>query len=85
MVENYDGTQNIDETVVRFTADWCMPCKRYAPLFEEAAARQEDTWLVIDVDEYPDVARNYNVRSIPTVLKGGQRVDDHIKWTREQM
>lgn len=85
MTEVYDGTQDIESTVVRFTADWCMPCKQYAPLFERAAEAQGETWLIIDVDEHPDVARNYGVMSIPTVLKGGQRVDNHLKWTRELM
>lgn len=82
-VENYDGTQVIDDAVVRFTADWCVPCKRYAPLFEQAAAKQQETWYVVDAEEFPDVAREYNVVSIPAVFDHGTKVQDHMDWTRQ--
>ena len=82
-VDIYDGTQKIDDAVVRFTADWCVPCKRYAPLFAQAASKQRETWYVVDVDDFPEVAQEYRVMSIPAVFDHGTKVQDHMSWTRE--
>lgn len=84
MIENYDGSQDLNDKVVRFTADWCQPCKKYAPLFDKAADSQGETWLVVDVEEYPDAAHAFNVRSIPAVFNRGVKVEDYMKWTREK-
>ncbi len=53
--------------VCDFTATWCGPCRRIAPVFE-ALAEEEKTvaFLKIDVDENPDLAGNFAVRSMPT-------------------
>jgi len=53
-----------------FYADWCGPCKTQDPILEEM---EEDwgervTFEKIDVDENQDVANEYQVRSIPTIV-----------------
>jgi thioredoxin 1 len=62
--------------VVDFWAEWCGPCKTIAPVLEEIAAEHADTLRVakLNVDDSPDVARRYEVMSIPTliVFKDGQ-------------
>lgn len=66
-----------DKTVlVDFFATWCGPCKMMAPVVDEIAAEKADEINVfkIDVDESPDIARQYGVMSIPTFIsfKGGE-------------
>lgn len=65
-------------TVKRFTAPWCAPCRMLAPVLSGLAAEYPDvTFEVVDVDEQPTVAEQYDIRSVPTVLivKDGEIVD----------
>jgi thioredoxin 1 len=62
--------------LVDFWAEWCEPCKRIAPLLEDIAAEYAGKIRIakLNVDDYPDIARRYEVMSIPTliVFKDGQ-------------
>ena len=53
-----------------FHADWCGPCKTQDPILEELADDWDDRFELekIDVDEKQDVANQYQVRSIPTIV-----------------
>lgn len=56
--------------VAHYTASWCGPCRLVSPLIDKLAVEYGDFVEIvkIDVDENPNVAKKYNVRSIPTVL-----------------
>ena len=53
-----------------FYADWCAPCKAMFPVIEALAKKYEGKLEIkkINVDERPDLAELYNVRSIPTIV-----------------
>ena len=61
-------------TLKDFYADWCGPCKTQDPIVEELEEDLGDRLSVekIDVDENQDVANEYQVRSIPTIVIEGE-------------
>ncbi|MCK5160718.1 MAG: thioredoxin [Candidatus Aureabacteria bacterium] len=61
--------KNSKPVVVDFSADWCMPCKMIAPLFEELSGEmQEVVFVKADVDDCRAAAAMYNVMSVPTLI-----------------
>lgn len=65
-----------DIAVVDFYASWCGPCKMFGPIFEEISKENNINFIKLDVDKYSDIAREYGVMSIPTIIlfKNGQEV-----------
>ena len=56
-------------TLKDFYADWCGPCKTQDPILEELEEDWEDVdFEKINVDEEQDVANEYQVRSLPTLI-----------------
>ena len=57
-------------TLKDFYADWCGPCKTQDPILEDLEEEWGDrvTFEKVDVDENQDVANEYQVRSIPTIV-----------------
>lgn len=64
-----DFTKLIDkEAVVDFYANWCGPCKMFGPIFEDISKEKTINFVKLDVDSYSDIAREYGVMSIPTII-----------------
>ena len=79
-------TENIEQyrtgdlpLVVDLWATWCGPCRQIAPIISELAEEYAGKLVVgkCDVEENDDIAMEFGVRNIPTILffKGGQLVD----------
>ena len=68
--------------VVDFWATWCNPCQMFAPIVDQVADQLEGQVVVgkVETSENPDLAIQYGVESIPTVIffKDGQEVDRSI-------
>ena len=59
-----------EPVLVEFWAEWCGPCKMIAPILDEIATEQAGKVRVtkLNVDDAPDIARRFEVMSIPTLL-----------------
>lgn len=64
-VLNASGTVLVD-----FWAEWCGPCKMIAPLLDQIADAHAGKVTIgkVDVDKNPDLASQYNIRAIPTLI-----------------
>lgn len=69
-----------DFVVVDFYADWCGPCRMIAPFLEEIQAEMNVPLVKINIDDLPDIATEYDVMSIPTVIifKKGEAVSSNV-------
>ena len=57
-----------EKAVVDFYATWCGPCKMFGPIFEEIGESENTNFIKIDVDKNSEIAREYGVMSIPTII-----------------
>lgn len=65
-----DVLQSDKPVIVDFWAEWCTPCKVIAPVLEEIAETKADKVTVakLDIDANPQIASQYQILSIPTML-----------------
>lgn len=74
--------------VVDFWAEWCGPCRAITPIIEELSSEYEGKVTIgkLNVDDNPNIAMKYGIRSIPTilVLKNGEVVHKTVGVTTKQ-
>lgn len=73
-------TESKGVVLVDFWADWCGPCKMLAPILDELSGETEVKICKVNVDECGDLAGEYGIRSIPTMIlfKDGVKVDQIV-------
>lgn len=64
--------------IVDFFATWCGPCRMLGPIIDEIS--KDYKIIKIDVDECPNISKEYGVMSVPTIIKfrNGEEVDKNI-------
>lgn len=80
--EEFNEVIKKDKVVIDFYADWCGPCKMLSPILEEVAREEQvDIWKV-NVDEQEELAREYGIMSIPTVIvfKQGEKTNKNVGY-----
>lgn len=81
--ENFDReVLKAESTVlIDFWATWCGPCRMLSPIVDEVASEHPDVKVgKINVDEQPELAQQFGIMSIPTLLvfKNGEKVQESV-------
>jgi thioredoxin 1 len=67
--DNHDEAVNDGIVFIDFWAEWCGPCRRFAPVFEQASQHHSDiTFAKVDTEDQRELAARYGVTSIPTLV-----------------
>ena len=66
--KEFDEVIKKDKVVIDFYAEWCGPCKMLSPILDKVSKELNLDIYKVNVDEVEDVARQYGIMSIPTVM-----------------
>lgn len=66
--------------LLHFTAQWCVPCQKSQPTINNFIQKNKIEYEKIDIDIFPEKAKEYNILGIPTLIsyKDGIQYDRHV-------
>ena len=67
--EDFKNLVSEGTVLVDFFATWCRPCQMLGPVLDEVSEEVDFKIIKVDVDQFPELAVEYQVRSIPTMVK----------------
>ncbi|MDH5187371.1 MAG: thioredoxin [Rhodospirillaceae bacterium] len=75
-LDNFDSTiEGNDIVLIDFWAEWCGPCKSFAPVFTAASEKHADVaFAKVDTDTHQELAGQFGIRSIPTIAAFREKV-----------
>jgi len=84
-----EETLKSENVVVDFYAEWCGPCKKFAPIFEKVAGSELEKsklFAKVNIDKEGELCDKFKVRSVPTILflKNGKEVARHVGYLSEK-
>ena len=88
--ENDFKTEVLDSkglVLVDFWAEWCGPCRQLGPILEETSKKMPDVkFCKVNVDEAPNTAASFGIRSIPSMFlfKDGKQIDSKVGFSSEE-
>ena len=77
----FEQVKNNKAIIVDFSAEWCGPCKMVSPVVDQIAAERPDIKVCkLDVDKNLDLARSFQVMSVPTLvaMKNGEIINKTV-------
>ena len=87
--ENFNELAENNTLLLDFWAEWCGPCRLIAPAVEQIAEEREDILVgKVDVDEQMDLAKQFGITSIPTLIlleKGQVKAQSLGYRTKEEL
>jgi len=64
-----DTVNDNDIVIIDFWAEWCGPCKNFAPIYEEVSEKHEDiVFAKVNTEEEQELGASFQIRSIPTLM-----------------
>jgi len=70
--------------ILKFYADWCRPCKVYAPILESFAEKNNIELQSIDIETNQELAKEYSIRSLPTTVFIKGDIVKSVVWVMQE-
>ena len=95
--EMMESIKDSDETwIIDFWAEWCQPCKKLAPIFEEVSKEVNVNFGKVDMEENQQIGTSMGVRALPTIIimkgdeevartSGAKKKDELKSWIEENI